>query len=228
MDVMRAIESRHSVRQYTDEPIAGEALARLQSAIDAANAEAGLHIQLVLDEPGAFTGLLAHYGKFRGVRNYLALVGPDKPDLDELCGYYGERIVLEAQDAGLSTCWVGGTFNRRKVRYEVAPGERLCIIISVGYAVADGRPHKSKDLAKLCDTHGEAPSWFERGMRAVLLAPTAMNQQHFVFSLENDSAVRARSTGGPFSKVDLGIVEYHFEAASEHAISGSAIERIRS
>lgn len=229
MDVMRAIESRHSVRQFTDEPITGDALVRLQAAVDAANAEAGLHIQLVLDEPAAFTGLLAHYGKFRGVRNYIALVGHDTPDLDELCGYYGERIVLEAQDAGLVTCWVGGTFSKRKARYELADGERLCLVIAIGHGENPGRPHTSKAVSRLAKTGGgETPDWFERGMRAALLAPTAMNQQHFSVALGEDGVVRVRSTGGPFANVDLGIVEYHFEAASGHAVASPALTRIRS
>ena len=229
MDVMRAIESRHSVRQYTDRVIEGEALERLEAAIAQVNQQSGLHIQLVLDEPGAFTGFAAHYGRFRGVRNYLALVGPDTPDLDELCGYYGERLVLEAQDAGLSTCWVGGTFNKRKARYEVAPGEKLCLVISLGYGENAGRPHRSKKLEKVCETGGrEMPAWFEKGMQAALLAPTAINQQHFVISLGAGDTVRARSTGGPFANVDLGIVECHFELGSGHAITSPAIDRTRS
>lgn len=36
--------------------------------------EGGLHIQLVLEEPRAFDSAMAHYGKFSGVRNYVALV----------------------------------------------------------------------------------------------------------------------------------------------------------
>ena len=195
-------------------------LARLEAAIAEANREGGLRIQLVRDEPGAFTGLLAHYGSFRGVRNYLALVGPDTPGLDRAMGYYAERVVLEAQDAGLNTCWVGGTFNRRKVRNEVARGEKLVCVIAIGYGEEQGRQHRSKPLEKLCDLGGrEMPAWFSDGMEAALLAPTAMNQQHFRFSLRDDGSAAVRSTGGPFSEVDLGIVAYHFEAASGRAVT---------
>ena len=42
-----------------------------------------------------------------------------------------------------------------------------------------------------------------------VLAPTAVNQQRFKFFL-NGNNVRAVSTGGFYSKVDLGIVKYHF------------------
>ena len=97
MDIQKAIEERHSVRRFLDKPIEGEALERLEAAIAEANRESGLHIQLVRDEPGAFTGLLAHYGRFRGVSNYLALVGRKSSELEETVGYYGERIVLEAE-----------------------------------------------------------------------------------------------------------------------------------
>lgn len=76
MELMEAIQQRHSVRQYTDEPIAADALAALQDEIAACNREGGLHIQLVVNEPKAFDSTMAHYGKFSGVKNYIALVGP--------------------------------------------------------------------------------------------------------------------------------------------------------
>lgn len=47
----------------------------LQKKIDECNKESGLYIQLVTDEPKAFDGFMAHYGKFSGVTNYIALVG---------------------------------------------------------------------------------------------------------------------------------------------------------
>lgn len=47
-------------------------------------------------------------------------------------------------------------------------------------------------------------------MKAALLAPTAMNQQKFRFTLSGNE-VSAKSTGGFYSKMDLGIVKFHFE-----------------
>ena len=74
----------------------------------------GLYIQLVKDEPKAFDSFMAHYGKFSGVRNYIAMIGKKGPDLDEKCGYYGERLVLKAQQLGLNTCWVAMTYSKVK------------------------------------------------------------------------------------------------------------------
>ncbi len=61
---------------------------------------------------------------------------------------------------------------------------------------------------------GEAPAWFLDGIRAALLAPTAINQQKFLFTLRDDGKVEAKAGIGPFSKVDLGIVKYHFVLGS--------------
>ena len=47
-----------------------------------------------------------------------------------------------------------------------------------------------------------------------MLAPTAMNQQKFRFELRADGTVKAACGSGFYTKLDLGIVKYHFEAAS--------------
>ena len=50
-------------------------------------------------------------------------------------------------------------------------------------------------------------------MEAALLAPTAINQQKFYITLEN-GRVSARAGKGFYTKMDLGIVKYHFEAVT--------------
>lgn len=211
MELLEAIQRRHAVRSYTDRPLEKEVLKELESEIAACNAGGGLHIQLVAEEPQAFQGIMAHYGKFRGVRNYIALIGPKGPDLEEKLGYYGERLVLRAAQLGLDTCWVALTFRRGKCRCTVAPGEKMVCVIALGYGATHGIPHKSKPLETLCQVEGELPDWFRAGMEAAILAPTAVNQQKFLLSLESDGGVKAEALSGPYSKVDLGIVKCHFE-----------------
>ena len=211
MDIMEAMQLRHSVRRYTDKKIEGEVLAELKAEIEACNQESGLHIQLITDEPDAFTGGLAHYGHFSGVQNYIALIGKKSADLQEKAGYYGERIVLKAQMLGLNTCWVALTFSKRKAKYKVDKGEKLVCVISVGYGENHGKPHKNKFIDSLCKFYGDMPAWFMDGVQAAMLAPTATNQQKFCFHLLDGGKVRAEETGGFYSKVDLGIVKYHFE-----------------
>lgn len=211
MELMEAIRSRHSVRQYTDKPIPPETLAALAAEVSRCNEAGGLHIQLVHDEPEAFRGVLAHYGKFRGVRNYLALVGPK--GADEKLGYYGERLALEAVRLGLDTCWVALTFRKGKCPVAVAPGEKLVCVVALGYGQTHGVPHQSKSLSEVCRAEGDLPEWFRSGVEAALLAPTATNQQKFLLTLSGDR-VKAESTGGFYARVDLGIVKYHFEVGA--------------
>ena len=136
MTEMEAIRARHSVRQYLNNPLKPDELAALRGSVDACNEESGLHIQLVTNEPRAFEGTMARYGKFSGVSNYFALVGKaDKP----------------------------------------------------------------------------MPDWFKSGMEAVLLAPTAVNQQKFLFTLLEDGKVSAQPGHAFYVKMDLGIAKYHFE-----------------
>ena len=70
--LLDAMQARHSVRAYRDTPITGDTLAALQACIEDCNRQSGLHIQLVREEPRAFDGFMAHYGKFSGVKNYIA------------------------------------------------------------------------------------------------------------------------------------------------------------
>ena len=212
MDMMEAMQARHSVRSYTDKTIEGETLEALEEVIEECNRESGLHIQLVRNEPMAFGGGLAHYGKFAGVKNYLALVGRKDRQLDEKCGYYGEKIVLAAQALGLNTCWVGLTFKKVPDAFKIADGEKLVMVIAVGYGATQGTAHQSKAAAAVSRAEN-APDWFKKGVEAALLAPTAINQQKFLFTLHGDK-VSAKASLGPFSKVDLGIVKYHFELGS--------------
>ncbi|MGC4017816.1 MAG: nitroreductase family protein [Muricomes sp.] len=212
MTILEAIKERHSVRDYTDKKIPTDIVTQLQSEISDCNKESGLNIQIVTEEPKAFDSFMAHYGKFSGVKNYIALIGKKSSDLDEKLGYYGERVALFAQSLGLHTCWVAMTFSKgvTKSRCEIKNDEKLVCVLALGYGKTQGVGHKSKSMSDVCTVNSEMPKWFEDGMEAALLAPTAMNQQKFLFSLDGN-CVSAKATGGFYSKIDLGIVKYHFE-----------------
>ena len=220
MDITEAINNRHSVRQYKDIPIGEDLKKQLNALVEECNQESGLHIQLILDDPKCFDVFMAHYGmKFRNAVNYLALVGKKEiPDLDEKAGYYGEKLVLAAQQMGLNTCWVAGTFGKKKCRVEIAEDEKLVCVIAIGYGENQGKPHKSKPIEKLCkEDLSKMPDWFKAGVDAALKAPTAINQQKFIISMENDKAVIVAKSAA-MAKIDRGIVKYNFEAASGHKV----------
>lgn len=214
MNLIEAINARHSVRQYKNKSLDAEIVSILQEEVERCNLESGLHIQLVTNEPRAFDGFMAHYGKFSGVTNYIAMIGKKGVNLEEKCGYYGERLVLRAQQLGLNTCWVAQTYTRIRTAFSVEKGEKLCVVIALGYGQTQGSAHKSKPFQKVARAEEPTPTWFKNGVEAALLAPTAINQQKFLFSL-NGNTVSAKAGIGFYTKVDLGIAKYHFEIGAD-------------
>ena len=213
MDILNSIKERHSVRTYTDKRIEGEVLEKLQSKIDELNKDSGLNMQLILNEPKAFDSFMAHYGKFDGVKNYIAIIGNKDSNLAEKAGYYGEQLVLFAQGLGLNTCWVAMTFKKIKDTYKINKNEKIELVIAIGYGRNQGVPHKTKTYEQVTNVKGEAPQWFVDGVNVSLLAPTAMNQQKFMISYR-DGMVKITASKWPYANIDLGIVKCHFEIGS--------------
>ena len=218
MTLLEAIQARHSVRKYKDEPIPEEVLAVLRNKVWEINRQAGLHIQLVTGEPKAFSGPMA-YGSFSGVKNYLVMAGKKGEDLDEKIGYYGEQLVLLAQTLGLNSCWAGLSYRKIAGTYELESDEKIALYIALGYGQTQGNSHKVKTVREVSNASDITPKWFKRGVEAALLAPTAVNQQKFRIEFLGFKdygrvpkvAARPLFSMIGYSKIDLGIVKCHFE-----------------
>ena len=235
MTLQEAIEARHSVRAYKDQPLAEDVVKRLEEEIAEVNQTGSLHIQLIRNEPKAFQGTLAKYGKFRNVTNYMVMAGRKSDDLDERIGYYGEHLVLLAQTLGLNTCWVGLSYKKIPDTYVLDEGEVIKAYIAIGYGETQGSSHKIKTIEQVnrtaVRTFGSSknasditPLWYTKGIEAALLAPTAVNQQKFSFEYvgTNNGRHQVRAKKGismiGYTQIDLGIAKYHFEigAGREH------------
>ena len=94
--------------------------------------------------------------------------------------------------------------------FEAKKDEKLTVVIALGYGQNQGVAHKSKSAEAVSNVTAESPDWFRSGVEAALLAPTAMNQQRFTLTYENGK-VSAAAGFGFYTKLDLGIVKYHFE-----------------
>ena len=213
MTTAEAIRARHSVRKYADKPIETAIVARLRAELENLNAESGLNIQLVLDEPKCFSAGVWKYGQFSGVKNYFVMAGPKGKEAEEKTGYYGEKMVLLALTLGLNTCWVGLTYKKIPGTYTLRDGDVVHCVISLGYGITPGVQHPLKPMENFYEASGDVPDWFKAGMEAALLAPTAVNQQKFKFILRDGNKVEAKplfSMAG-YTVVDLGIVKCHFE-----------------
>ncbi len=217
MTLEEAIEARHSVRAYKEQPLAENVVKMLEEKIAVLNREGKLHIQLIQNEPKAFLGTMAKYGKFRNVSNYIVMAGQKADDLDERVGYYGEQLVLLAQTLGLNTCWVGLSYSKVSGTYELGEDEKIACYIAIGYGESQGVGHKIKTVEQVSNVSDITPLWFKKGVEAALLAPTAVNQQKFSFEYvgtsNNRHQVRAKKGFSMigYTKMDLGIAKYHFE-----------------
>lgn len=216
MTILDAIKTRHAVRKYADKPIETAKVATLRSEIESLNAESGLNIQLVLDEPKCFSTGILKYGQFSGVKNYFVMAGPKGKEAEEKIGYYGETLVLLAQTLGLNTCWVGLTYKKIPGTYTLRDGDIVHCVISLGYGTIPGVQHPLKPVEQFYESEGLPPKWFQDGMEAAMLAPTAVNQQKFKFILHEGNKVEAKTSFSMagYTNIDLGIVKYHFEVGA--------------
>lgn len=154
----RILGGRRSIRRYLETPVEPE---KLRACLEAARLAPSAHnVQpwrfIVVDEPGlkdrlaaaAFSGiysgskfaarapvilvLLAKPGG-AAVRAGSKLLGIPFHFLD--MGIAGEHIVLQAEELGLATCWMGW-FDHRRVRKALAisRGFKIVALMPLGYA----------------------------------------------------------------------------------------------
>ena len=227
MSAIDTIRARHSVREYLGKPIGGVQLAGLRHAIIEAEQKSGLDIQLVRDNPEVFQ-VVARFGLVRGATASIVFCADGK-DTDEAIGYWGQRIVLTAQELGLNTCWCA-LCSRKKSKVVLRGDKKVRLVVAVGYGKVPGKARKTKPLSELYTAESGSmarvtgkgagaralPSWFATAMEAAQLAPTAMNAQNFHITLRADGkTVAARTTKeGAWSAIDLGIVRRNFEEAA--------------
>lgn len=213
MSKIKAIINRHSVRQYKDIPIEQEKIDELKKEIEFCNDFGGLNIQLVTNDEDAFQGFMAHYGHFSGVRNYIAMVGKDEKLLEEKIGYCGEMLVVKAAELGLNTCWVALTYSKRRAHVDIGEDEKLVCVIALGYGENQGVEHSYKPLEKIAKLSDDDPEWYKNGVTLARMAPTAMNQQKYYIERQGN-VVKITHGIGFYTKVDVGIVRYHFEVGA--------------
>lgn len=221
MITVETIRERHSVREYDGKPLARVEFDALGAVVEECARESGLDIQLVGDNPEVFN-VIARFGLIRGCRTHVAFVVDDAKAgdvaADEAIGYWGQRIVLAAQDMGLNTCWCA-LCSRKKSRAVVAPGKKIRLVIAVGHGKTQGFSRKTKSVEALSSVEcAKGTAWFAEAMEAAQLAPTAMNNQNFKITLLSDGkTVRIDAPQSGLNVIDEGIVRCNFEIAANEA-----------
>lgn len=221
MITVETIRERHSVREYDGKPLSRAEFDALGAVVEECVRESGLGIQLVDNNPEVFS-MIARFGLIRGCRTHVSFVVDDAKAgdvaADEAIGYWGQKIVLAAQDMGLNTCWCA-LCSRKKSHAVVAPEKKIRLIIAVGHGKTQGFSRKTKSVEALSSVEcAKGPAWFAAAMEAAQLAPTAMNNQNFKITLLSDGkTVRIDAPQSGLNVIDEGIVRCNFEIAANEA-----------
>ncbi len=231
MTLVEAIDKRISCRAYTDVPLGQNALDELSALAGQLSEEGGFRIDIVGPSDGGAQLKLAARMFSGRVSTYAALIGPDDDPTRERIGYYGERLVLQATQMGLGTCWVAGTFDRDSVVVPMAAEEVLHDVIPIGTmparqpfaqrTIRAGLRRRDKRPAAMYEGPTpltEAPAWVQAGIDAVVKGPSAINEQPVVFVQEGSTLTATL----PHLKrnleyTDLGIAKLHFQIGAEAA-----------
>ncbi|OGX11111.1 MAG: hypothetical protein A2351_07980 [Omnitrophica bacterium RIFOXYB12_FULL_50_7] len=174
MDFLELIQKRRSVRLYSDRPVAKEDLLKCLEA--ARLAPSGCNSQpwhfIVIDEPGLrkrvagriFSGLYA-MNKFAQKAPVLIAVVSEKEKFlasfggqirdTRYClldiGIACEHLILQAQELGIGSCWMGW-FDEEALKEElkIPKNKKIDIVISLGFSDEEKVvPRKRKALAEI-------------------------------------------------------------------------------
>lgn len=204
------MEKRHTVRKYLDKPLDMDLIGLLNDRIERNNCVYNLTFKLITNNSDGLSSL-ARLMSNNSVQNYIILAGKDNSDLDKKIGYCGADLILYAQSLGLNTWWCGGMFNgKNALKHLDNKAVRVNGVIAIGYGKTQGVPHKSKTADQVSHYKGKAPEWFKSGIKALLLAPSALNRQPYIVNGEGNK-VSLKVKNGTLSQVDLGIGKYFFE-----------------
>jgi nitroreductase len=219
-----AIPTRISRRVFDGRSVAPDLLERLRAHCERFHPVPGVRVAIAPSAPeNIFTGYAGSYGRVRGFVSVAAFIGPDRADT--AAGYVGEAFVLEATRLGLDTCWVAGSYDRKRTAavFTVAGDERIYSITPVGYATAKQavdekamrtlvRSASRKPLSEIAPGASDWPDWARSAAESARLAPTGGNGQPARLRLDGGSLVIATAdTTYWTAPIDFGIVMLHAE-----------------
>ncbi len=227
-----AIPARTSKRTFDDRPVAADTLAAMRAFVDTFRPIPQVRIQLVgVHDDDLFTGYAGNYGKVKGAPTAAVFIAPEGEEV--AVGYVGEAFVLEATSLGLATCWVAGSYDRKRAAAitEMAEGERILSLTPLGYAAAKEpaderlmrrivRASARKPLSVLAPGAGTDawPAWATDAAEAARWAPTGGNGQPQRLRFEDGSIVVGRSDKTYWTaQLDFGIAMLHAELGAMHA-----------
>lgn len=211
VNFLAAIKERISHRSYSAKPLSKGhrfLLESLMGSTDDNPFSIPVNFSLIEHRIGRHKRL-GTYGIIRGAGTFIAgTVTSTGNDYGmEAFGYCMERIVLTAQDSGLGTCWLGGTFSRGgfSKALNLQKGDLLPCITPVGYARnkktmmerlmrSKARSSKRKPWSEIFFLNSfnepftdENAGEYTEVLKAVRLAPSASNKQPWRIVIDRET-----------------------------------------
>jgi nitroreductase len=235
-EYMRALSERTSIRSFTAEPIE-DAVHALRNLV-AEPLGLSSYTSTLVSRPGeldhVFKGVIGSYGKTTGVSALIALLAPRSSDWRGRmeCGYVGEQLVLKAAALGLGSCWNAGMYDFKKLMTLMPIGPEDEVVSLVALGVSAVKPNSTGTIYKMFVPRKrlesiasaqllESTGWMYEGVKAVHVAPSALNRQPWYLRKDGESIVLEATAGGKMASIDLGIAMLHFRAAAlAHGVDG--------
>ncbi len=236
MNIIEAIQKRHSVRTYTGESLSKEHVAQIKQYINTLQVPFGVNarIEMLSAKSDKEPVKLGTYGFIKGACDYMALIYEEAPFAETAAAYIFEQVILFCTDLGLGTCWLGGSFSRSdfKKQIQLKANETLRVVSPVGYAYSgDKKRFLEKYIVKADKNHASRKAFeelffdkrfdnpltentagvFVKPLEMVRLAPSASNKQEWRVLLDEKTLHFYKKPYPMFDSTDIGIALCHFE-----------------
>ena len=247
MSILETISHRESIRTYNGESLKKQDMEKLQAFLDTGVEHRGepIRFKMINTNVGKAERIkdLSAYGMIKGAKHYIIGIANEKTSLVDF-GYAFEQIVLYAESLGIGTCWLGGTFKRKKVArlLKIRKDEWIPAMMAIGYAAKKPSARAlltrltiKADMRKPFDevffsgktgmplTEATSGAYAE-ALESVRLAPSASNKQPWRLGVNTRGDVEfyikrtpnyAQKLGYDIQLADIGIAMWHFEASAK-------------
>jgi hypothetical protein len=221
LNLTQAIEVRSSRRQFSDQAIDANITNQINNLIARYNHSENLNFRLIENAETAFKSFLISYGKFKGIKNAVALiVNKGNDNYLEKVGYFGQQLVLNMVTMGLDTCWVAVDFNRKSDVFALQENEELVAVLVFGYAndapvnleaEKYGIHHRTTlTIEEITVNDQILPHHVEEGIVAILKAPSNKNKQPVRVEYKNAQLKLTVNLRRKTNLIELGIAKAHY------------------
>ncbi len=179
--VTEIIRQRFSCRAYLENPIEADTLQKLHIATDqwkTGPLGSALRFKVIAATDKDRNSLkgLGTYGSIKHAQGFIVgAVSHSQRDLEDY-GYVMERLVLQATDLGLGSCWLGGQFTKSGFAKKIAASgnEQVPAVVSLGF-IEDVEKAKNAFLRKKIGGHNRIP-WERQFFNETFKDPITVEQ----------------------------------------------------